>query len=302
MSKIPQARTISASKRNARVASARTGAATENFAADYFFEQGHLDSTPIYYQNAALDGTTIIPGYPYTGADRPQRRTYRPIDLNLSTANFAGHGLTLSWDIDSALTLKSLTGYRRLRTEDFQDYAEAFGYAYNSAGQLDTHHFSQEFTAVGNLLDDRINYTAGLYYFEESGSSGGAANIPSYSITSNSYLKGSAKSRAAYGQLIWTPAVLEDHLSFTLGARYTRDERQAQRFQTISGFAAADSGADGNVDFSRSNPSFTVSYQWTDDLNTYAKIATGYRAGGFYEAAPVNQFEAKVCAGKSDQL
>ncbi|HSB96617.1 MAG TPA: TonB-dependent receptor, partial [Spongiibacteraceae bacterium] len=265
--------------------------ATEDIAVDYFFEHGNLDSTPMYYQNAALDGTTIIPGYPYTDGDKLRHRTYRPVDLDLSTANFEGQGLTLSWDIDPDLTVKSLTGYRRLRTEDSQDYAEAFGYAYNSLGELNTHHFSQEFTAVGNLLEDRINYTAGLYYFEESGSSAGAADIPTYSFTSSSYLKGSAKSRAAYGQIIWTPDILEDRLNFTIGARYTRDQRQAQRFQTIGGLPSADSGADGTVDFSRFNPSFTASYQWTEDLNTYAKIATGYRAGGFYEAAPVNQFE-----------
>jgi iron complex outermembrane receptor protein len=265
--------------------------ATPDFAVDYFFETGTLDSTPIYYQNASLDGMTLVPGHPYTDADTPRERTYRPIDLDLSTARFEGHGLTLSQDIDSGLTLRSLTGYRALRTDDYQDYAEAFGYSYISRGQLDTHHFSQEFTAVGNLLNDRINYTAGLYYFEESGSSSGMADIPSYAYSSSSFLKGSAKSYAAYGQLIWTPDLLDDRLGFTLGARFTKDQRQAQRYQTISGTPAPDNGAGGTVDFSRFNPSLTIDYRWSEDLSTYAKVATGYRAGGFYEAAPTGQFE-----------
>lgn len=265
--------------------------ATPDFTVDYFFETGTLDSTPIYYQNASLEGMTMVPGHTYTDADTPRHRTYRPIDLALSTARFEGHGLTLSQDLDSGLTLRSLTGYRALRTDDYQDYAEAFGYSYISSGQLDTHHFSQEFTAVGNLLNDRINYTAGLYYFEESGSSSGFADIPSYAYSSSSYLKGSAKSYAAYGQAILTPDILDDRLGFTLGARFTKDQREAQRYQTVSGIPAPDNGAGGTVDFSRFNPSLTVDYRWSDDLSTYAKVATGYRAGGFYEAAPTGQFE-----------
>lgn len=266
-------------------------AARDDIAIDYFFETGSLDSTPIYYQNASLEGQTIVPGYRYTDAADPRHRVYRPIDLDLSTANFTGQGLTVSWEISPDLTLRSLTGYRSLRTEDWQDYAEAFGYTYISHNLLDTHHFSQEFTAVGNLLDDRLNYTAGLYYFDESGTSGGEADLPGYGYFTASHLAGSAKSYAAYGQATWTPDLLDDRLSFTPGARFTRDRREAQRFQTISGFAATDSGVGGNVRFSRFNPSFTASYQWSDELNTYAKIATGYRAGGFYEAAPVGQFD-----------
>jgi iron complex outermembrane receptor protein len=260
------------------------------FTADYFFEAGQLDSTPIYYQNAALEGATLVDGHPYTDVRGPRRRTYRPIDLALSTARFSGHGLTLGWEPSADLTLRSLTGYRSLKTDDMQDYAEAFGYPYRSFSQLDTHHFSQELTAVGSLLDDRLNYTAGLYYFEEKGSSDGVAEIPSYHYTSATHLNGTATSYAAYGQTTWTPAMLEGRLDLTLGARYTKDKREARRFQTVYGLPTTDSGTGGDIEFHRFNPSFTASYRWSDDLSTYAKVATGYRAGGFYEAAPVDEF------------
>jgi iron complex outermembrane receptor protein len=104
-------------------------------------------------------------------------------------------------------------------------------------------------------------------------------------------LKGTAKSYAAYGQAIWTPDLLDDRLGITLGARFTRDSRAARRYQTVSEVPAIDNGAGGTVDFSRFNPSLTVDYRWSDDISTYARIATGYRAGGFYEAAPTGQFE-----------
>jgi iron complex outermembrane receptor protein len=264
---------------------------TSDFAVDYFFETGTLDSTPIYYQNASLEGMTLVPGHTYTHADTPRHRTYRPIELAMSSARFEGHGLTLSQDLDTGLTLRSLTGYRALETDDNQDYAEAFGYPYLSRGLLDTYHISQEFTAVGNLLNDRLSYTAGLYYFEESGSSEGFADIPAYAYSTSSYLKGKATSYAAYGQSTWTPALLDDGLGITFGARFTKDRRNARRYQAVSGFPATDNGVGGTVDFSRFNPSLTVDYRWSEDLSTYAKIATGYRAGGFYEAAPTGQFE-----------
>jgi iron complex outermembrane receptor protein len=34
--------------------------------------------------------------------------------------------------------------------------------------------------------------------------------------------------------------------------------------------------------FNRFTPAFTADYAWTSDVSTYAKISTGYRAGGFY--------------------
>jgi len=41
-----------------------------------------------------------------------------------------------------------------------------------------------------------------------------------------------------------------------------------------------------SADFSKFNPAGTVSFRWTPDFMTYAKIATGYRAGGFSESSP----------------
>ncbi len=97
------------------------------------------------------------------------------------------------------------------------------------------------------------------------------------------YVDGSSKSQAIYAQLTWTPPVLEDRLDITVGGRYTKDKRDTTRDYVFNGFVL-DDGTNKNLSFSKFTPSITAAYRWTDDLNTYAKIATGYKAGGTNEA------------------
>jgi iron complex outermembrane receptor protein len=56
--------------------------------------------------------------------------------------------------------------------------------------------------------------------------------------------------------------------------------------------------SDATLRFSRFNPTLTLNYRWTDDLSVYGKISTGYRAGGFYEAAPIGQFSQSFAPEK----
>ncbi|MGD9598267.1 MAG: TonB-dependent receptor plug domain-containing protein [Steroidobacteraceae bacterium] len=270
------------------------------FTVDYFHERGEINSTPYYYTNAALVG--LIPGY--TDRGHPETHSYRAIDLPESPGEIEGHGLTLSWNVNDALVLKSLTGYRDLSVAYNQDYAETFFAGFRSLDDIRTHQFSQELQAVGTFLDERINYVAGLYYFREAGSH--------YEyITITNALPGSApllmtkernvdmesKSMAGYAQLTWTPAILEDRLDLTFGVRYTKDERAATRrlLNTYFGFPIAQEPAPGlvtenDLESSRFNPSFTANFGWTEDVSTYLRVATGYKAGGSSEGVDVGQF------------
>lgn len=270
------------------------------FTVDYFYERGELESTPYYYTNSALVG--LIPGYSDRG--HPEAHTYRAIDLPESPGEIESHGLTLSWNVNDALTLKSLTGYRDLAVAYHQDYAEAFFAGFRSLDDIRTHQFSQELQVVGSFLNERINYVAGLYYFREAGSH--------YEyITITNALPGSApllmtkernvdmesKSMAGYAQLTWTPPILEDRLDLTFGVRYTKDKRTAARqlLNTYFGFPIAQEPAPGlvtenNLESSRLNPSFTANFGWTDDVSTYLRVATGYKAGGSSEGVDVGQF------------
>jgi iron complex outermembrane receptor protein len=269
-----------------------------SFTADYFFEKGELDSTPIYYTNSALVG--LVPGYSDRG--KPEDRTYRAFDLPESQGEYESHGLTLSWDVSDGLTLRSLTGYRDVGTVFHQDYAESFMTGFRSFDDIQYHAFSQEVQAVGSLLEGRIDYVAGLYYFKESGRHFQNVLItdlfpPPLLLSKDRLVEAESKSRAAFAQLTWTPPVLDDRLDLTFGARYTKDERSAERnlLNTYFGFPIAQEPAPGlvnsnDVESSQFNPSFTANFSWTEDVSTYLRVATGYKAGGSGAAVDVGQF------------
>jgi len=302
------------------------------FSVDYFMEKGNMDSTPIWYQNAAWSGGVIgIPHdynyggvWPYYGdGGTPHSKTYRPIDLDLSKSDFEGHGLTLAWDLNDNVTLKSLTGYRKLNWNTYADYGNVFSAAIPGVGTLPivaraydevhSHQFSEEFQLIGSALDSRINYVAGLYYFREGAShlqnGDNSAGIPTgapspfdvyeaFRFQSSRYVTTDAKSQAIYGQLTWAPPILDDALEFTLGGRYTKDDRKASRdFDNGNSFSPeVEIDARNNLSYKRFNPSFTANYAWNNDLSTYLKWSTGYKAGGSSEAGvpPYGNFKQTV--------
>jgi iron complex outermembrane receptor protein len=273
--------------------------AADNVNVDYFMETGTLESTPIYYQNQALEGLSQIwngfPG-PYTNSDGPRDKTYREFDLPLSKTDFEGHGLTVNWDVSNNFSINSLTGYRELNYRAYQDYAEAFLSGFRTDDKIDTHQFSQEFQFVGSALDDRLEYLVGLYYFEEKGSHRQLLDItvydavlPPFGVTSDRDVTADAKSKAIFAQATWTPEILDDRLSLTFGGRYTEDERSATRRFVQMGFVT-EPGGSNDQDFSKFNPSFTANFNWNEDISTYAKVVTGYKAGGSSESGPVGSF------------
>ena len=73
------------------------------FTADYFYEVGELDSTPIYYQDAAL-AAPVIPGYPPTVGLASS--TWEPIALPISEARFNSDGLTLAFKLNDQNTIQ----------------------------------------------------------------------------------------------------------------------------------------------------------------------------------------------------
>jgi iron complex outermembrane recepter protein len=265
---------------------------------DYFMDYGEIADTPTYYQNASLEGLTIQ-GYPYTHADRPRDRAYRPVDLDSSHTRNEAHGLTVAWDASEAITIKSLTGYRKMVSDGNSDLVEAItvapGVPLHGAGSALTrsHQFSQELQLLGTP-SEALRYVGGLYYFDEHVSYDTLNDLPDYFLVSQQISSTDSSSIAAFGQVTWTPPVLEDNLELTLGARYTRDKRDSDRFIAMNGLILEDGAATGstaNLTFSRFNPMFTANYRWTDSISSYAKVATGYRAGGTYEGAPTGQFE-----------
>jgi iron complex outermembrane receptor protein len=231
-----------------------------------------------------------------------------------------GHTLAVEWDLDS-VTLKSITAYRSINDNYYGillagganliagsvDVANLpGGYSFEAqSNHTKQNQFSQELQVYGDATDS-LTYNAGLYYFKEDGSEtkgyGAAlvARVPGTTIVSTNGprdLEVTNESAAVYGQLTWTPPILDDNLKVIPGVRYTQDKREASMFERVRGTiyngaaiasTAADyigngvTGAPANYDndFSEVTPSLTVQYQINQDLMTYGKYVKGYKSGG----------------------
>jgi iron complex outermembrane recepter protein len=222
------------------------------------------------------------------GKDVDRLESFSPVmGMRPSETDIRGHNLTVEWELDS-FSLKSITGYRTLDSDMLQNYIDAF----LSKNKIEQDQLSQEIQAFGDFSDS-LSYVAGVYFYQEH-----ATEIQRSAFGFTSFLDAwqvdaEAKSSAIYGQGTWSPTAFEDQLRVTLGLRYTRDERSVSKLFTsslYSGLIDPPTVSAGALDFSKFNPSVTVDYALTNDINGYAKISTGYKAGGFNARSTIEGF------------
>ncbi len=213
--------------------------------------------------------------------------------------------LHLSWQLDD-LEVRSITGYHDLdggligNDQDGGAWTVPFGHfaLAENGGNLKSHtSWSQEFQLLGSSTDGNWDYVSGLYYFDEEAEElhnrwdlliflpGGvfpgfdegvlvdqnallgpppAGLGEEYSVDNTSW--------AVYAQVTWTPPIAEERLGLTLGLRYTEDKKTATILDATPNWRQTES-------WSNFNPTGTVTYRFSDSINGYAKIATGYNAG-----------------------
>jgi iron complex outermembrane receptor protein len=258
----------------------------DGFSIRYSYDRSNIDDTPAFLN--------AVPPYPQQGRRRTQGSPdVRDLQRNDIVAK--GHNLQLSWDLADHLVLKSITGYRELDNETYQDYNTG---VYAPAPILliyfdsEQKQFTQELQLIGDAFDSRLEYVAGFFYMDES--------ADSYDYTKSMSLPGGRidrdvtidnKAYALYTQGTYTPALLDDRLHVTLGGRVSRDERKATLLNTTHLLNAGTTppsytvipGVPGSGDesFDNFSPSLIVGYDLADDINVYGKVVKGYKTGGF---------------------
>lgn len=315
------------------------------FTADLAADIGQDKNTPFYSQllNFNPNGRPVVP---WTSASVPSGsiRDLAPIvivegedrmtigDIGVpqqwSVDDTRGMDLHLSYRPNDSLEIRSITAYRDLDVEQYDNIAGAHrppvvgpnaNFSRYSLAGFWQHQFSQEFQAVGSL-GDSIDYVGGLFYFKETVSDD--ASTPStnrWNADGTGYtildptptIRGfrsidrastaHAESKAVYGQATWTPASLAA-LHLTVGGRYTWDDKDGVLYMVNN--AATNFTFDSSVD--RFDPLVTLAYDVTDHVNVYAKYSTGYRAGGAssrsltYRSFDPEEVEAYEIGLKSD--
>lgn len=221
-----------------------------------------------------------------------------------SDSETGGHNLTLEYRVSDAMTVKSISSYRSFEqdticsltgngvmrgpvldpvTFQFAGIQDLYGpYDCNNAPQRQ-HQYSEELQLLGST--EQWSYVLGAFYFFESAWEhnqqrftfvlpGGLAAL---NLSPVSAFGGETESIAGFGQVSYRPGALEDRLELTAGLRYTKDDK---KFDSIL-FTQP-----GEESFSNTNWLVSANYEFADDVMAYARISTGYKAGGFSPRAP----------------
>lgn len=202
-----------------------------------------------------------------------------------------GHALTATWDFSPELTLKSITGYRKMELVHRTDFSGGASMPTGTGQWIAlfagggnepmkrNEQFSQELQLLGHY--NRADMVMGLYYFNENGFSSGSSqvsvNLGNWGPEERAKIDNSAW--AAYGQ---TTFHLTEKMDLTGGLRYTRDQRELKTTAFMHSINQFQTSA-FRKNFHNVSGTVSANYAWTDDLSSYFRIATGYKSGGFLD-------------------
>lgn len=242
----------------------------------YSYDRSQLDDTPVFM--------APVPLYPGVGV-RPTEGSPLVNDLRKNDALAQGHNLTATWELSDALTIKSISGYRKLDSWTNQNYlAGVLGQfaALETTNQVNQKQFSQEVQAIGEI-GDRLQYIFGLYYFDEKGDGLDDTYQPPRRQRTLRTLHIENEAFAVYGQATYTPPILDDRLRLTAGLRWSRDKRQASIQETSITPAATVVGptTPASTSFDNVSPTLIAAFDVSRDINIYGKVVRGYKSGGF---------------------
>ncbi|HEY4546981.1 MAG TPA: TonB-dependent receptor [Pedomonas sp.] len=245
-----------------------------------------------FSRSASLGGTEFL-------GPSAERRDWANPDVTSTHDRNISHTINAEVDLTDSMTLRLITGFRKWKSTiletDLDGNSGLRGLVMNPAtGQVSVQpvhvfgadsfrrqsQFSQEINLVGNL-GERLEYVLGAYYFHEKSREEnpqfftlvrnmGPLGLVGINVNTNLKYEHKNDSQALFGQATYH---ITDTLSFTGGLRYTEDQKQLLVFTNTLGQL--------NRDFSKLNYAGTLSWQATPDVMAYARVATGYKAGGF---------------------
>lgn len=234
--------------------------------------------------------------------------------------NIKNWGITnkTSFQVSDNLTIKNIFGYRKQRRDMVQDFDGIPAFLITPYQYSRTENISEELQLQGNLLDNRMTFILGGYYFEEKGVDGSLANtLPELNIvgaglnpkTTSAALFATANPGTGYSRtaaaFVAGTFKLTDGLTLSGGLRYNYDKRkitvspsQPNRPNSAGGIGVCSFDTDAatagvqTVPIAQCNftnqKSFrawtydaTLQYEPSDAVTMYASYRHGFRAGGF---------------------
>jgi iron complex outermembrane recepter protein len=196
---------------------------------------------------------------------------------NVNNMEHWGGAAILEWQLSDAVRFKSITGYRHFWNRFGRD-SDGSPLPIDATYDDSRHRqFTQEIQFTGTA--GKVDWAAGAFYYDAHDSNGGFGFLyPEFIYQQDQFDKQDTKNWAIFTQNTFH---VNDRLSLIGGVRYTDDQKDATIYRaTFSGVVRIDNKF---VPTSATNTDVTLgaNYQWSDDLMTYIKYATGFKGGGF---------------------
>jgi iron complex outermembrane receptor protein len=290
--------------------------------ADYSEDDAHLNvGQPQNSLTYLVGGGTalVLPlnptTYNFTGRTTPSLP-------NSTQLKHWGTSANVALDVTPDLTIRSITAYRELNTDDYVDIDATQLEMGDVFVGVDQNQLSQEFQLT--YTGERLTAVAGLYYLREHIIShqeayaddliGPLLGNPTFTRTIDDDLV--TTSYAAYANLSFA---VTPEFRISVGGRYTSENKDY--FRTTSTFSSSPllrsatpfifDAEDTWHDFS---PMATIDYTFAPGAMVYARVATGFKSGGFngransvaerteYEPETVTSYEIGVRSTIAHQL
>lgn len=272
----------------------RTGGANnDNFGASLLFKPRESDfdalltlekqsqTFDVVNSNIARTGEVFCAFEPAEQCNRNTRGDLYTVFNSPASSKYSAPAATLEMNLDlGAVKLTSITGYRKSRETQTQDFDASTADLYYVYRKQHYKQFSQELRAAGKV-GSSFDYVVGGYYFSSRYDltqwtrlfGFNTAIDPRVADLNPQTVIGHTKSYAAFGDFNWAFA---DRWRLSFGGRYTHDKKEL-----TNGFAQTGIVGNGKGSFNKFTPKVGVDFRPNDDVMVYASWSRGYRSGGF---------------------
>lgn len=245
-------------------------------------------------------------GFDVSGILRPPADSIYISSSGTDTRNVGtawGLNGTIDYQLSDTLALKSITGYRATTQRYNLDLTDQPVSLYVLYTDNDTGQFTQELQLTGSGFDDRLQFVAGLFYFNERST----AFIGDYIFSSLFFRKDIRVGTDSYAAFAQGTYKLTDTLSLIAGGRLTHETKFIDistvadfsgtdfQFEPFAGIPIFDNGTvcgqtsasrperpvDCNLKATRFTPRLGLEFKPDADMLLFATWTRGFKAGGW---------------------
>ena len=257
----------------------------QNYSLRYVFDYSSIDQKPPKAQLTQADSSMGLDDYVTSPTDNRRRVSHD--SAGREDIRNRSHSLFFDYELSDGIELRYIGNYRSMLAKE-QAEMDGTPLRLGMTGKdIDYNQQSQEIQLGG--YSDQTEWVVGLYYFRERADAYQPADFfGSYQENPFGF---DNNSKAIFGQLEWRPgaAMLDDRLALIGGLRWTEEKKKARLENDSQIPGAGFPRTNSDKRYSNVSPMVVASWEFTPDINAYAKLSQGWKAGGFNGEAPTKE-------------